>query len=208
VELRAFIEQLLNAPVAAVILASTMAVSIIAFRRPAMLRGMMLNPYRIVGQRRPLTILTYGLVHADWLHLLFNMVALYSISFQMEELAGPVRFLMIYAGSYLLGVIPTIIRQSGNPGYRSLGASAAVSGVFFAGLVYFPTSRIMMFLLPVPLPYPVFAVMFVAVSWYGARRNLGNIGHESHLYGALSGLVLTLLVDPDAAQLAVRSLLA
>ncbi len=192
-ELRSFLAALIAHPVSAVILVVTILTSIMAFRNRAMMDAMMLNPHAIMQGRRTWTLFTHALVHADWMHLAFNILAFGSIGLTIEGLAGPWRLAAIYVGSLLLGVLPTTVRHAGNAGYRSLGASAAVSGVLFSGLVYIPDARISLMVLPLPLPYPVFAVLFIAVSWYGARRNLGPIGHEAHLWGALSGLGIALL---------------
>ena len=65
-------------------------------------------------------------------------------------------------------------------------------------MLFFPEHRIYLFFLPVGIPYPLFGILFLAGSWYGMKRNLGNIGHDVHLYGALAGLLLTLLLRPDS----------
>lgn len=189
---------LTQAPAATAILVITLASSLAGFANRRWLEGAMLHPHVIVHERRVRSLLTYGFVHADLMHLLFNGYSYFSIAFILEQLLGTGGFLAVYLGSLILGTIPTIIRHRDDPGYRALGASGAVSGLFFSAMLFFPAGSVTIFPLPIPIPYPLFAVLFLAVSWYGARRNLGHIGHEVHLYGALAGLVLTILVEPAA----------
>jgi len=143
-------------------------------------------------------LVTYGFVHADAGHLLFNAVSYASIAFILEEALGAVDFLTVYFGSLVLGALPSVIKNRHNASYRALGASGAVSGLFFSGMLFYPSGKIHLFFLPVGMPYPVFAVLFLALSWYGARRNKGVIGHDAHFYGSLAGLLLTVLLRPDS----------
>lgn len=194
------------APVAAAVLAVTVCASLIAFSRHALLARLMLQPQAIVRGRRPLSLFTYGFVHADFMHLAFNMISFYSIAMPLENVLGSARFGVVYFGSMVLGALPTVFRQKDNPSYRALGASGAVAGLFFCGMLFFPSSRIFLFFLPVGIPYPLFAVLFLAASYIGAKRSRGSIGHEVHLYGALAGLLLTILVEPLSLSIFVEGL--
>jgi membrane associated rhomboid family serine protease len=52
--------------------------------------------------------------------------------------------------------------------------------------------------IPLPIPAPLFAVGYVAYSWYSARHARGRINHDAHLGGALFGLAFVALTDPGA----------
>jgi len=183
-----------------ILLATTVLISLYSFRRRDVMEALLLHPWSIMRKKQYYRLLSYGLIHADMLHLLFNMIAMYSVSLVLEQAMGSTRFILLYLGAMVLAAGIPAWRHRDNPGYSALGASGAVSALFFAGMLYFPTAKVMVFLLPVPLPWPVFAILFIVVSIIGGRRNWGNIGHDVHLYGALSGLGLTILLDPGVVD--------
>ncbi len=194
------------APLSWTILAVTIGISLLALRKEKMRADLLLYPWDIAGKRQYYRLLTYGFVHADVLHLMFNMIALYSISFYLEAAMGTARFAVLYLGSMIFSAVIPSWRQRKNPLYSALGASGAVSALFFSGMLYFPTAKVMLFLLPIPLPWPVFAILFVVISIIGNKKQWGNIGHDVHLYGALSGLILTILLDPVSVQIFLTGL--
>ncbi|MDT8324682.1 MAG: rhomboid family intramembrane serine protease [Bacteroidota bacterium] len=189
---------LTHAPASLVILITTVGVSLIGFRSGTLTERFLLFPWKVYRGNEHVRIISYGFLHADFMHLAFNLIALYSVAMYVEAVAGTARFLAIYFGSMVGAALPPVFLKRNNPDYRALGASGAVSGLFFAGMMYFPTAKVMLLFLPIPLPWPVFAVLFIAGSVLGARKNWGNIGHDVHLYGALSGLLLTIALDPSS----------
>jgi membrane associated rhomboid family serine protease len=191
---------LTHAPASLVILVVTIATSLIAFRSGTMTDRFILFPWKVFRDNQYERLLTYGFLHADLMHLLFNIIALYSVAMYVEAAAGTGRFLLIYFGSMILAAVPPTLRHRNNERYRALGASGAVSALFFSGMLYFPTAKVMLFLLPIPLPWPVFAVLFIIGSILGAKKNWGNVGHDVHLYGAIFGLLITIVLDPSSVN--------
>lgn len=189
------------APFSWIILAVTIGASVLAFRNAGFHDAALLYPWDIARKRQFHRLLSYGFIHADVLHLLFNMIALYSVTFALEQVMGSTRLAVLYLSSIVTSAAIPAWRHRNDPHYSALGASGAVSALFFSGMLYFPTARVMIFLLPIPLPWPVFAILFVVVSIIGNRNKWGNIGHDVHLYGALSGLVVTVILDPGAVQI-------
>jgi membrane associated rhomboid family serine protease len=110
------------------------------------------------------------LVHADLGHLIFNLITLYSFGPSLESEIGTPRFLLLYVSGLLVSGIGTCIKHRDEPGYASLGASGAILAVLFASIVYFPQQEIIFLLLPVPIPAPLFALGYLAFSYYSARR--------------------------------------
>jgi membrane associated rhomboid family serine protease len=133
--------------------------------------------------------------HADGAHLLFNMITLYSFGPVVEEGLGPVNMLLIYAVAGVVSTVFVYYLHRANPRYRALGASDSVTGIIFAAIVILPSMEVLFFFLPIPIPAPVFAVAYIALSTYLMKRGGGNISHEAHLAGAASGLLLAGLLD-------------
>lgn len=183
-------------PAAAIILVLTFSFSFIAFKRRAFLQRCLLFPQDIARGRFD-RLLLYGFVHADYSHLFFNLFSYFSIAFAIERLIGTTEFLLIYVGSLVVGALPAVFRNANNPHYKALGASGAIAGLYFSGMLFFPGSSIFIFLIPIPIPYPLFGVLFLVISSFGAKRSWGNIGHDIHLYGALTGLAITASLYPD-----------
>jgi len=158
------------------------------------------RPYQIVYERKFYQALTSAFLHADWMHLLFNMFTLFSFGTVLEQLftanfgqtEGSVYVFLIYFISLLSGSILTIAMNHRDPSYVAVGASGAVSGIVFSYILFFPTSTVGVFF--VPMPAFLFAFLYVGVSIYGMKSKFGNIGHEAHLGGALGGVISTFLL--------------
>jgi membrane associated rhomboid family serine protease len=149
------------------------------------------------------TIITADSLHADLGHLLFNMFTFY-FAFPLERLFGTTYFLALYVFGLVVSHGCTYFKQRENTLYASLGASGAISAVLFAYIVYFPTTTLILFPIPVPIPAALFAIGYVAYSWWASAREHGRINHDAHLCGALSGLVFVLLVHPQAYALLLQ----
>jgi len=188
-----------NSPIAFSIFAFTIGTSLFAlFFEPDMFRAFLLHPYSFVRERRYFTVITSGLIHADLGHLLFNMITFYYFAFPLEPMIGRWPFLALYVISLVTSDISTIVKHRNDPNYYCLGASGAVTAVLFSFIIYRPTSFVYLMFIPVPIPAPLFAVLYILFSIYAARSARGRINHEAHLWGAASGLLITLVVAPRA----------
>jgi membrane associated rhomboid family serine protease len=152
---------------------------------------------------------TYGLVHADFGHLLFNMLTLFFFGRLMEPFytarLGALGFLLFYMGGLVVSILPTYLKNRGNPRYRSLGASGAVSAVLFAFILLAPWARIYVFV--IPMPAIIYGLLYTAYSIYMDRRGEGNVNHSAHLWGAAYGVAFTLLVEPRVLSHFIGALL-
>lgn len=190
---------LLNSPVALTIGLVTLFVSLgLLSASPHLFESLMLHPYSFARGRRRHTILTSGLIHADFGHLLFNLFSFYFFAFVLESHTGHWQFAVIYLVALMAADIPTIIRHRNDPHYYCLGASGAVTAVIFSFVIYEPTSRIAFVFFPIGIPAPIFAVAYVLISCYGIRNDVRHINHEAHLWGGISGLALTAMLHPAA----------
>jgi membrane associated rhomboid family serine protease len=187
--------------IALVIFATTLVVSLVGlYSKPALIQRFLFRPYWFLRRKQYDTVVTSGFVHADLGHLIFNMVTFYFFAFPLERVIGPLRFAVLYLLGLVLSEITTYYKHRNDPSYASLGASGAISAVLFASIVYFPTQKLFIIPIPVPIPAPLFAIAYVAYSWYSARQARGNINHDAHLGGALVGLAFVFLTDPSAYQ--------
>jgi len=189
---------LTDTPITLAILALTCVVSFLAFKRDRLLDELLLWPPAISRRHEYYRLVTYGLVHADFNHLLFNMITLFFFGRVMEgfytAMLGPLGFALFYLGALVVSILPTFLKHRRDAGYRSLGASGAVSAVLFGFILLAPWSRIIVFVLP--LPAIVYAVLYTAYSIVMDRRGQGTTNHSAHLWGAAYGVVFTVLVNP------------
>jgi membrane associated rhomboid family serine protease len=180
------------------IIAVTCVVSWIAFKNGKLMQRLLLWPPAVEKKHEYWRLLSYGLVHADFQHLLFNMITLFFFGRAMEWLyaqhLGPLGFLWFYLGGLLVSILPSYIQNRRNANYRSLGASGAVSAVLFAFILLSPWSMIFVFFFPVPAI--LYAVAFVAYSIWMDHRGGGSINHTAHMWGAAYGIVFTVLMEP------------
>ena len=143
-------------------------------------------------------LLTHGFIHADWQHLLFNMITLFFFGRFAEQvisaMIGPVGFVLFYLSAIVIAILPTYLRHRHDARYRSLGASGAVSAVLFAFILVQPWSLIFVFFLPVPAI--LYGVFFVGYSIWMDRQGGDNTNHNAHLSGAIYGVLFMLLMEP------------
>lgn len=185
--------------VALVIFIATVAASLAGlYAMPKIIERSLFRPYWFLRRKQYDTIVTSGFVHADLAHLVFNMVTFYFFAFPLERQIGPARFAVLYFLGLVLSELGTWQKHRNDPQYASLGASGAISAVLFASIVYFPWQKLFIIPIPLPIPAPLFAIGYVAYSWYSARHPRGRINHDAHLGGAVFGLAFVLLTDPSA----------
>ena len=141
-----------------------------------------------------------GFIHAGWLHYGFNMIALLSFSNSLEMEMGNAKFLFLYLASMIGGSLLSLYIHRNHWDYRALGASGAVSGVIFSSIVLFPELKIGIILLPIEFSSWVLAIIFVLVSILGIKTQRDHIGHEAHLGGAITGVLLTMAMHPSIIQ--------
>jgi len=185
--------------IALVIFAATLVASLAGlYAKPQIIERSLFRPYWFLRRRQYDTIVTSGFVHADLPHLLFNMVTFWFFAFPLERQIGSVRFAVLYLLALVVSDLGTYFKHRNDPQYASLGASGAISAVLFAAIVYFPWMKLFIIPIPLPIPAPLFAVGYVAYSWYSARQARGRINHDAHLGGALFGVLFVLVTDPAA----------
>jgi len=196
-----------GAPVAGVLLGVMVAASAIGLAvAPGLIEKSLFRPHWLVPNHEYATLLTSGFVHADLTHLLFNAFTFWAFAFGLERAIGSERFFWLYAFGLLASDLGTWVRHRHDPDYRTLGASGAITAVLFASIVYFPGGSIFILPIPVPIPSPLFALAYLAYTWFASRRPGGRINHDAHLSGALAGIAFVAATDADAIGRAWRQL--
>lgn len=185
------------APVASVIFVVTIAVSLFAFYNDNLYTRFILQPYNVSRGKYLYTLITSGFIHADWTHLLFNMMTFYFFAFQLEATIGHWQFGLLYGASLILSDIPTVVKHKNDFWYRSLGASGAISAVVFSAILFNPLGKMGLLFLPIPIPAVLFGVLYLIYCTYASKKGIGNINHDAHFFGALSGILITIILIPQ-----------
>ncbi|WP_366512760.1 rhomboid family intramembrane serine protease [Kordia sp.] len=142
-------------------------------------------------------MMTSGFLHADVMHLVFNMLTLYFFANSVIFTLGAQYFLLIYVASLLLGNILSYYFHRNEPHYSALGASGAVSGVLYASILLFPNNSLYIMFIPFPVKAYIVGICYLIFSIYGMKKRVGNIGHDAHFGGAVAGFVITLILRPN-----------
>ncbi len=191
------------------IIAITCVVSFLAFRNEKLISELILWPPAISRGKQYYRLLTYGFIHADGQHLLFNMITLFFFGRLIEQFVmgyiGTLGFVAFYLSAIVVSILPTYMKNIGNPAYRSLGASGAVSAVLFGFVLLQPWTTIYIFF--IPCPAIVYAVIYIAYSIYMDRQNSDNINHSAHLWGAAYGVLFLLAMEPRLFGVFLQALL-
>lgn len=187
-------EYLTIAPVASVIFVITLATSLWAFSDPNIYAKFILNPYEVSRGHRVFTIITSGLIHADWNHLLFNMLSFYFFAFQLESMLGHWQFGVLYFVSMILADLPSIQKHKDDSWYNSLGASGAISAALFSFILFHPKADLNLLFIPIPIKAYIFGALYLVYCHFAAKHARDNINHDAHLFGALSGILITIIL--------------
>ena len=179
------------------LIAITCVVSWIAFNNRKLADRLILWPPAIDKQKQYYRLVTYGFIHADFMHLLFNMITLFFFGPQIEMLMNQVGvwvYPLFYVSALVVSILPTYLKNQNNPNYLSLGASGAVSAILFAYILVRPWSIIGVFF--IPMPAILFAVLYLGYSIWMDRRGGDRINHSAHLAGAAYGVLFLLVMEP------------
>jgi len=186
-----------------ILIIATALVSIIAFSNRELFDKLKFNAYYIRSDREWYRFFSYALLHADWGHLLINMFVLWSFSdvvmqfFSLDfgSIAG-LYFIALYVGGVLFSTIYDFARQKNNIYFNAVGASGAVSAIVFSSIILYPTGKIFFFLIPIGIPSWIFGILYLVYSAYMGKRKVDNIGHNAHFWGAVFGILFTLVLNP------------
>jgi len=177
------------------VIIATAVCSYLGFTQPGFAERWLFDVQEMRRYKQYYRIVSSAFIHGNWMHLLFNMYALYSFGGAVEQYFGPADFLLIYFCGIIGGNLLSLALHFKQE-YRALGASGGVCGIIYACIFLMPGSSVYIFFVPVPIPAYIFAIAFIAYSYFGLRRQIGNIGHDAHLGGAIIGLIVTTILHP------------
>ncbi|MFN4893808.1 MAG: rhomboid family intramembrane serine protease [Bacteroidota bacterium] len=179
----------------------TTAVSIGGFSNHKLIDDLIFYPPAITKRNQWYRFFTCGVIHADWGHLLFNMLSLYLFGDFVEQAFnqdllfgenGKSYYLILYISALFFCLIPTFINHRNDSWYKSLGASGAVSAIVFVGILFNPTAKLGFFFIPPIIPGYIFGPLYLLLSSMMSRQSRDNINHSAHIWGALYGLAFTI----------------
>ncbi len=178
----------------------TALVSITAFSRPQMMDDLLFYGPAVSQRKQYYRLVTHGFIHADYAHLVFNMLALWSFGEGLETVMsidcvfggfGRIVFLVLYFTGLVVASLPDAVKHKDSYHFRSLGASGAVSAVVFSMILFFPQTPINFFFIPIDIPGWLFGLAYLGISAYLDRRGGGRVNHSAHFWGAAYGIAFT-----------------
>jgi len=181
-----------------IIIIITVGISLAGFSSQKVIDDLIFYPPAVSKRNQWYRFITCGLIHADIMHLAFNMYTFYMFGLAVEKVfetpqlfgdKGRILFLVLYISALVVCLLPTYNKNKDNYHYRSLGASGAVSAIVFAYIMLGPMQELYLFFIPVGIPAFIFAFLYLAISAYLDRRGGGNINHSAHLWGAIYGII-------------------
>lgn len=187
-----------------IIIAITCIVSILCFNGTLNGNKLIFNAYQVWHRKEWYRMLTSGIIHSGWGHLFFNMLTLYFFGRVVEQyfsaafggVLGTVLYVVLYVSALAISSLGDLVKYRDNWNYNALGASGAVSAVLFASILFAPKMGIYIYLIPIPVPGYIFAPLYLLYCWYMAKRNMDNIGHTAHFWGAVYGLLFPIICKP------------
>lgn len=192
------------------ILLITIAISYAAFQNENLMNKLILWPAGMKSPNEYYRLITSGFIHADWMHLLFNMITLFFFGRFVERVfdaygIASFMFPLMYLSGIVVASLPSFIKNRENRYYRSLGASGGVAAVLFSFVYFAPWETILIWFIPVP--GIVAAVGYLVYSAYMSRKNYDNVNHDAHIWGAVFGLLFTFAIDPYHGRFFIEALL-
>jgi membrane associated rhomboid family serine protease len=185
-------------PVTFAIIALTVAVSLLAFNNQDIKNKALFYPYGMGSSSEYYRFLSHGLIHADYVHLFFNMFTLYSFGRVAESvLFNKTEYIILYVTALAASSVFDFIKNRNNSGYAALGASGAVSAVLFATLIFDPWEKGVAIFGIIALPNILFGVLYLVYCAYMGKRGGDNIGHNAHLWGSVYGFVFAAILKPE-----------
>lgn len=138
----------------------------------------------------PYQIVTHMFLHGGFLHILFNMYALWLFGAALERIWGPKRFLIFYFVCGLAAGVAEMLFVNGGP---AIGASGAIMGLLAAFAYTFPNTEFFIIPFPFPIKAKWMAAIYAGIDLFGGFAGGDNIAHFAHLGGLVMGFILVII---------------
>jgi membrane associated rhomboid family serine protease len=185
-----------------IIIILTAIVSFTSFSNQKTINDLIFYPPAVSQRNQWYRFWSCALIHADVAHLAFNMFSLYMFGEMVEKAfeqifpgMGKILYIAMYLIAQFICLLPTYIKHKNDYGYRSLGASGAVSAVVFAGIFMYPTIKIGLFIIPPIIPGFIFGPLYLVISAMMAKKGGDNINHSAHIWGAIAGIAFVIIAS-------------
>ncbi|MFO1220316.1 MAG: rhomboid family intramembrane serine protease [Burkholderiaceae bacterium] len=145
------------------------------------------------GRFGPWQLLTYAFLHADMMHLFFNMLGLWMFGAELERLWGQKRYLQMLLASVLAAAVVQLAFNLFFGSMRpTVGASGALFGLLLAFGMLFPNRTIMPLFPPIPMKARTFVAVFGALELLLGLQGPSGVAHFAHLGGMLGAWLMML----------------
>ncbi len=149
-----------------------------------------LYPYNS-GLFKPYQLVTHMFAHGGFLHILFNMYALWLFGSVLERIWGPKKFLIFY---FVCGLAAGLTQMFLVTTGAAIGASGAIMGLLAAFAYTFPNTEFYIIPFPFPIKAKYMAAVYAAIDLFGGFSGGGdNIAHFAHLGGLAMGFILAII---------------
>lgn len=184
-------------------------VSFVAWKQPAKMEKWILNPYKAFHNKEYFRFITSGFIHANWGHLIFNLFTLFffgrNVEYTFIGLMGPatgiLAFWILFITAVVVSDLPSFFKFRNIPNYNSLGASGGVSAFVFSSIIFYPLQPIYIMFIPIGIPGFILGALYLLYSYYQGKQLGDNINHDAHLFGALYGVLFTVILFPQSISL-------
>ena len=185
-----------------IIIAVISLVSVIAFSNRTLFHKWLFSPYLINEKHQWHRFFTHMFLHADFMHLLFNMFTLFFFGRFVEAVflrdfgeKGILLYILFFLVSGFCAGVPAYYKHKENFTYSAVGASGAVSAVLFASILFDPLSKIYIFLIPIGIPAFIFGPVFLYFSARMSKKGTDNVAHDTHFWGSVFGFLFPLALN-------------
>jgi membrane associated rhomboid family serine protease len=188
-----------------IIIAFTVIITITAFNNSEFFSKFQFNAYQVYHRKEIYRLLSHGFLHANWTHLIVNMLALFLLGPVVEQyfkelmFAGIIKhnrliFILFYLIAIVVSSLVSLFKQKNDAWYNSVGASGAVSAIIFFYIFFNPWKMLYVYGI-LPVPGIILGALYLIYSQFMSKRNIDNINHDAHFIGAVFGFIFPVILD-------------
>jgi membrane associated rhomboid family serine protease len=201
-----------------ILIAFTALISITAFYKEEWFSKLQFNAYQVYHRKELHRLLTHGFLHANWTHLIVNMLVLYFFGPIVEQIIRQILseamqgwsmliYMFFYFAAIIVATLLSLYKNKDNVWYNSVGASGAVSAVIFFYIFFNPWEKIYFYGI-LPVPGIIMGVLYLIYGHYMSRKGTDNVNHDAHIVGALFGFIFPLFINYHLISVFVNKLLS